>query len=91
MRRCNFTLSIDYLRELLDLTRLERFERFVFVRLEPRRLEPPAAGGAAGGAAAGAAAGAGALAAAALPKPKRLDIEFNKLPLEPVDISTLSQ
>jgi hypothetical protein len=106
VRRCNFTLSTDYLRERLDFVRLERFERFVRLeRLDPRRLEPPVAGAGAvaalgGGAvvavavalAAGAAAGAASAAgAAAFPKPNRLDTEFNKVPLEPLDISILEQ
>jgi len=78
----------------LEPLRLERF-----VRLEPRRLAPPVAGGivggagiaggAGGGAGAGVAGGAGA--AAAVPNPKRFFTEFNSVPFPPLDISTLAQ
>jgi hypothetical protein len=42
VKGCNFTISASYLRLRLDLTRFERFERFVPRR---RRLAPPCAGG----------------------------------------------
>lgn len=42
MKGCNFTISASYLRPRLDLTRFDRFERFVPRR---RRLAPPCAGG----------------------------------------------
>lgn len=61
MKACNFSLSAAYLRLRLrlDLTRFERFERFV----PPRRLrlDPPVVGGALGGALAGGALAGGAL------------------------------
>jgi hypothetical protein len=72
--------------------RLDLLERFV--RLEPRRLAPPVAGAGAGVLAAGGALAAGADAATgvgAFPNPNKLDTEFNRVPLAPLDISTLAQ
>ena len=85
--------------------RLVRLERLDPLRLEPRRLAPPVAGGVAGipggagiaggagggAGVAGGAGGAGGAGAAAVPNPKRFFTEFNSVPFPPLDISTLAQ